>query len=148
VDDTNYRIVVAYESIGLDVEETLEERLPYIRQVIAATRDGARQKQQEAGQSHKLLAGVDVIGKSREEGAKVVAQTFGALVDILESADDVYVAWNPRDEPRYVRDMFVSRRETAPPDVYALRINGLVESDGIGALGMALLGGSRGEIVQ
>ena len=149
MNDTNYHIIVAYESIGLDIEETLEERLSYIYQVIAATRDRAQQEQQKKGQPHKLIVGVDVIGESQEDGAKVVAHTFGALVDILEPIDNIYVAWNPCDEPRHVRDLLVSRQETAPPDVYALRIDGgLVESDGIDALSIALLGGSRGEIAQ
>jgi hypothetical protein len=44
MNDTNYHIVVAYESIGLDIEETLEERLFYIIDALSsmALLDGSR----------------------------------------------------------------------------------------------------------
>lgn len=131
MNDAGYQFAVAYESIGLDIGETLEGRLPYIRRVITMTRKWAKQKHQETGHPHKLMVGIDVIGKLQEEGIKVVAETFKALVGLLKPTDNIYVAWNPHDEPRYARDLFVRGQETYPPDVYALRINGLVESAGI-----------------
>ncbi|MCP4536704.1 MAG: hypothetical protein GY832_06115 [Chloroflexi bacterium] len=146
MNDTNYRFAVAYESISLDVGETLKGRLPYIRRVIAMTRKGARQKQQETGHPHRLMVGIDVIGKSQQEGARAIAATFKAVVDSLKPSANIYVAWNPHDEPRYARDMFVRGRETAPPDVYALRINGLVESAGIDLSEMTLFDESRGAV--
>ena len=95
------------------------------------------------GQPYRLLAGIDVIGGSQQEGATVVAQTFELLVDLLEPADNIYVAWNPHDEPRFVRDL-VAGRDASPPDVYALRIHGVVESVGIDLAGKALRGGRCG----
>jgi hypothetical protein len=131
MNNTDYQFAVAYESIGLDVGETLKGRLPHIRRVIAMTQKWAKQKRQETGCPHRLMVGIDVIGKPREEGIKVVAETFKALVSLLKPTDNIYVAWNPHDEPRYARDLFVRGQETYPPDVYALRIDGLVESAGI-----------------
>jgi len=130
MNDTSYYFVVAYESIGLDVEETLKGRLSYIRRVITATREKARQKKEETGHPHRLMVGIDVIGRSRQEGAKVVVETFGALVSLLMPLDDIYVAWNPYDEPRYVRDL-ASGLRTRDPDMYVLRRNGQVESIGV-----------------
>jgi hypothetical protein len=141
-DTEQHRFLVAYENIGLDVGESLEGRSPYIRQVIAKTRTATRHKGRETGQPYRLLAGIDVIGGSQQEGATVVAQTFELLVDLLEPADNIYVAWNPHDEPRFVRDL-VAGRDALPPDVYALRIHGVVESVGIDLAGRALLGGNR-----
>ena len=148
MNDADYRFTVAYESIGLDVGETLEGRLPYIRRVITMTWKRAQQKQQETEHPHRLMVGIDVIGKSRKEGARVVADTFKTLVDLLKSTENIYVAWNPHDEPRYARDLFVQGQETSPPDVYALRINGLVESAGIDLPEMALFDGGRGDVKQ
>jgi hypothetical protein len=140
-DTEQHRFLIAYENIGLDVGESLEGRRPYIRQVIAQTRAAVRQKRRETGQSYGLLAGIDVIGGAEQEGATVVAEAFGFLVDLLEPTDDIYVAWNPRDEPRFVRDL-VAGRDATPPDVYALRIHGVVEGVGIDLAGMAPLGGN------
>jgi hypothetical protein len=146
-DAEQHRFLIAYENIGLDVGESLEGRRPYIRRVIAQTRAAVRQKRREMGQPYRLLAGIDVIGGSQQEGATVVAETFGLLVDLLEPTDNIYVAWNPHDEPRFVRDL-VAGRDASPPDVYALRINGMVESAGVSLTGKAPLGRRRGRRAQ
>ena len=70
INDTSYHFVVAYESIGLDVEETLKGRLSYIRRVITATREKARQRKEETGHPHRLMVGIDVIGRSPDSSAR------------------------------------------------------------------------------
>jgi hypothetical protein len=125
------RFLVAYESIGLDIGESLEGRWPCICEVIAKAQESGRQRRRETGQPCGLLMGIDVIGSSQEEGAKVVAEAFGLLADLLKAkTNHIYVAWNPHDEPRYVRDLLLGQ-ETSFPNVYALRMNGQVESAGV-----------------
>ena len=140
--------LVAYESIGLDVGESLEQRLPYLQQVIDQTRTEIEKRQRQTKRPHRLMVGVDVIGGAQETGAAAVAETFGALVDLLNPDDDVYVAWNPQDEPRFVRDALARGQETSPPAVYVLRISGSVESAGVDLSQMGLLRGSRGGVEQ
>jgi hypothetical protein len=137
--DARTGYILAYECVGLDIDETVAEQLPYLKQVVDRAQKRAAQVR-AAGSSVNLFVGVDVIGGTRQQGAQATREVFDAACGMVRDDDHIYVAWNEHDEPRYVRDHLLGLGNVSvggvefslgAPEVSALRFEGNTEFEGL-----------------